>query len=80
MWIVSSEKNEGIFNLESMSHINVIRFESSDGEELFSLACIKNSEKVCYIGTWDTREKAEAALQKIVRANHEGNREVYLDA
>lgn len=78
MLIISNIKDEGIYNLDYFSQIKVVPLSADDGEIIFSLKMYGNGPS-WLVGEWDDREKADAALNKIIRANHEGHREVYLD-
>lgn len=78
MLIISNIKDEGIYNLDYFSKIRVVPLSADDGEIIFSLR-MDGHDTSWLVGEWDDREKADAALNKIIRANHEGHREVYLD-
>ena len=78
MLIISNIKDEGIYNLDYFSKIRVVPLSADDGEIIFSLR-MDGHDTSWFVGGWDDREKADAALNKIIRANHEGHREVYLN-
>lgn len=78
MLIVSNVKHEGVFNLDKICHLQVKELMSADNEVMYSLFISGEPALPHFLGEWDTRDQAEAALDKIVRGNHEGLREVLL--
>lgn len=78
MLIISNKKDEGVFNLDNITHIRVKKLEE-DGSTMYSLMFSNLDGRPGFIGGWELRVNAEHALDDIVKANHCGNKEVYLD-
>ena len=78
MLIVSNIKEEGVFNLDNIIHLKIKRLDSSDGDRMYFLYFTSNDVKPGFIGQWNTKEKAEQALEDILKYHHLGSAEVYL--
>lgn len=79
MLIISPIKNEGVINLDQVCHICVKELKSGDGEVIWSLFLAGAPALPKFIGEWDSKEKADKALEEIIKGHHCGNKEVYLD-
>lgn len=77
MLIISNIKSEGVFNLDNITHIRVKRLEV-DGNSAYSLQYGGLDSRPGFIGQWELKASAEAALEEIIKAYHCGNKEVYL--
>ena len=78
MLIVSNVKEEGIFNLEHMTHLHVKYLKAEDGDYMYSLMYSGLNSPPGFIGQWKTKDKAENALEEIIKSYHLGLRDVYL--
>lgn len=77
MLIVSNIKEEGIINLDNIIHLHVKGLREN-GKTYYSLMYICVDVRPGFIGQWETKDKAQAALDEIIKAHHMGNKEVYL--
>lgn len=74
MLIVSNINGEGIYNLDNIIYLESRMLDSENATIYFTGVDAKPG----YIGQWSSKEKAEMALDEIIKANHIGLREVYL--
>ena len=79
MLIISPIKSEGVFNLDKICQMQVKKLVSDDGETTYSILISGEPALPKFMGQWETRAKAEEALEEIIKAHHCGNKEVYLD-